>query len=89
MMQVPRSGWSRISAAGTPSSSIAAGQMARASARFAGRNEFVEAGQRKDDRRLHEFRRLEADRADVEPALRALGDEPQRLDPEQHDQVTP
>src|SRR5258705_7459285 len=51
---------------------------------LAGRDQLVEAGEGEDDCRLHELGRLQADRPKLEPALRALADEPQRLDPDQH-----
>ncbi len=44
----------------------------------------VKAGKGENDCRLHEFGRLEADRAELEPALGALLDQAERLDPEQH-----
>ncbi len=56
---------------------------------LADRNELVEAGEGEDDRRLHELRRLQADRAEVEPALRPLADEAERLHADEHDEGQP
>ena len=85
MVAVPRSGWTRIRAQGTPISS-AAGQIARHWRIVAGGQQLVEAGQHQHDRRLHELGRLQPDEAEVEPALRALADEAERLDHDQHEQ---
>ena len=85
MMQVPRSGWTRIRKAGTPSSNIA-GQMARHLRVSPAGHELVETREGKDDRGLHQLRRLEPDGAEIEPALGALADEAQGLDPDQHHQ---
>jgi hypothetical protein len=50
------------------------------------RDEFVEAGECEDDRRLHEFGRLKFDRTELEPALCTLADESETLDSDQHDE---
>ena len=76
---VPRSGCRMIRPAGTPIS--AAGRPDRAPAPdVAGRQQLVEAREDQHDRRLHELARLQADEAEVEPALGALADEADSFD---------
>ena len=68
------------------STSAAAGHSAAPAPDVAGREQVVEAREDEHDRRLHEFGRLEADEAEVEPALRALADEADHLDDDQQDE---
>ena len=83
MVAVPRSGWTRISPRAPAPAAPATG---RAIAGRRRRQQVVEAGQHQHHRRLHELGRLEADEAEIEPALRALADEAHHLDQDQQDQ---
>ena len=51
----------------------------------AGGEQFVEAREDQHDPRLHEFAGLQADEAQVDPALGALSDKTDHLDHDQHD----
>ena len=82
---VPRSGCTSTSPHGTRISS-SAGTSTVSAAQVLGVGGVEVAGQRHDQRHLHQLRRLELDDAEIEPALGALVDLAQDVDRSQHGQ---